>query len=98
MPGKVDRIWRVRGWVRAIALAVPALDLSLSFVWPSVLNPTWTSGMPADQYPALGLICAVSALCIWSAFRSRLILSGESFTVVIPRAVHVRAGLGTSWR
>ena len=80
----VKRVWRVRGWVRAISVAIPALFLSLSFVWPGVLNPTWTTGMPADQAPAVGVFGVASAICIWSAFRSRLVLRGETFTVVNP--------------
>jgi hypothetical protein len=55
-----------------------------TFVWPSAFNPTWTDGLPTDQWPPLALFYAVFAVFMYCAFRSKIELENDRFIIVNP--------------
>jgi hypothetical protein len=52
-----SEVWRLRLWVRCLAIAVPLLLASM-LLDPQVLNPDWKEGAPADQLPWLAVLWA----------------------------------------
>lgn len=78
------RVWRVRGWVRLVAVAVPLVGLLFLFP-PWAPNPGWQrDGMPASEEYWVVLVYAGLAVAVWSAFRSRIELDQGRLRVVNP--------------
>lgn len=69
--GVQRQVWRVRLWVRIVAVVVPLAGLPFVFQ-PQLLNPEWTGGMPLEDLVVAVLLYAVLGLAVWAAFRSRL--------------------------
>lgn len=83
-PQPVDRqVWRVRLWVRLVAVAVPLAGLPFVFQ-PQLLNPEWTDGMPVDELLVVMLVYLALGLAAWAVFRSRLELDESWVRVTNP--------------
>ncbi len=80
---RAGRVWRVRLWVRLLAVAAPLAALS-TLLYPQAFNPDWTHGLPRDQWAALAAMVGVLVLAAWSALQSRVVLQGEHLRVVNP--------------
>lgn len=81
--GAGPRVWRVRLWVRLVAVAIPLAGLPF-VLWPWLLNPEWTNGVPANELVFDGIFYLVFGLMIWAAFRSRLDVDEERVRVINP--------------
>lgn len=76
-------VWRVRWWVRLVAVAIPLFGIPF-VLEPGLLNPEWENGMPATELVVLVLFYAVLGLAVWAAFRSRLDVDANFVRVVNP--------------
>jgi len=80
----VDReVWRVRLWVRLIAVAIPLVGLPFVFQ-PQLLNPEWVDGLPVVELIVVMFFYVALGFAVWAAFRSRLELNGNWVRVTNP--------------
>jgi hypothetical protein len=82
-PAAAPQVWRVRLWVRLVAVAVPLAGLPFVF-WPQLLNPEWTDGLPVVELTAVMFLYLALGFAAWAAFRSRLDLGGNLVRVTNP--------------
>ncbi|SDD65526.1 hypothetical protein [Actinokineospora iranica] len=82
-PRSVRRVWRVRWWVRLIAVAVPLLTLP-SVLRPLLLDGDGSDGVPLSEQVLSVALYAVLVLLAWAAFRSRVELADGQVAVVNP--------------
>ncbi|MFI6102063.1 hypothetical protein ACIA8G_41475 [Lentzea sp. NPDC051213] len=80
------RVWRVRWWVRLVAVVVPLAGLPFVFQ-PGWLNPDWNAGVPLGDLIVVALVYAALGLAAWAAFRSRLDLDEQWVRVINPWGV-----------
>lgn len=76
-------VWRVRWWVRLVAVAVPLSGIPF-VLEPQLLNPEWENGMPTTELVMVVFVYAVLGLAAWAAFRSRLDVDENFVRVVNP--------------
>jgi hypothetical protein len=76
-------VWRVRLWVRLVAVAVPLAGLPFVFQ-PQLLNPEWVDGLPVVELTGVMFLYLALGFAAWAAFRSRLDLDGNWVRVTNP--------------
>jgi hypothetical protein len=82
-PAADRQVWRVRLWVRLVAVAVPLAGLPFVFQ-PQLLNPEWVDGLPLVELTVVMFLYLALGFAAWAAFRSRLDLDGNLVRVTNP--------------
>ncbi|MEV6814232.1 hypothetical protein [Micromonospora sp. NPDC051296] len=84
------QVWRTRLWVRIVAVGLP-IALASTFLYPELLNPGWTDGMPADELPWwIGLV-GVTAVLAFCVLVSRVTVDDNAVRIVNPWGTHEMA-------
>ncbi len=60
------------------------LILASTLLYPRALNPNWTNGTPSFELPWLAVVIVVSAVAVYAALRSRIVVDPPSVRIVNP--------------